>query len=142
MDVIVSSAKYDVWKRCGEAGQMSLGELVARLEAGVDKSKVVLVGEGMYAQTFHSYRGHYDHIALSYAADASMARLVVEILRDAAAAIGSMLEGYKGGEFKMTRLTPVWISPYGKSSRMGLVAVEDNLDHVLLRSERIADIDD
>lgn len=139
MGAVMGSVKYDTWRRCGEAGQMSLGELVARLEAVVDKSKVVFVGEGMYAQTFHSYRGYYEHISLSYDADASMARLVVEVLRDATAAIGSMLEGYKGGEFMMTRLTPVWISPYGASSRMALVAVEELPDKVLLRSKRIDD---
>lgn len=68
-----------------------------------------------------SYRGYYDHLAIEYTADhrATVADFI-RILRDA---VGSTMEGYKGGDFTMTRQTPVWVSNWGTSSGVAVTGV-------------------
>ncbi len=73
---------------------------------------------------FHSYRGYYEMIAIDYSNEDMPVSEFLEKIQDA---IGETFEGYKGGNFKMNRQTPVWASEYGASSGIGVIGVE-NID--------------
>ena len=38
-------------------------------------------------------------------------------------AIGEVFEGYKGGDYTMSKNTPVWVANYGNSGNTGIVDV-------------------
>lgn len=85
--------------------QMSLEELIDRLSEE-DPDKIIVNGFG----SPHSYRGFYDQLAFSpenYVTVGSM-------LKHAKSAVGKTFEGYKGGHYTMTLLTPVFIADYGE----------------------------
>jgi hypothetical protein len=46
----------------------------------------------------------------------------LEMLKDAD---GKTFEGYKGGDYTMSRQTPVWVSNYGTSNETAVVGVID-----------------
>lgn len=57
----------------------------------------------------HSYRGYYEELAFEPAENTSVA----EMLAAARGALGEVFEGYKGGDYKMTLHTGVWLASYG-----------------------------
>ncbi len=60
-----------------------------------------------------SYRGYYDHLALD--PDGPSPVRVETMLQNLNDAVGSVFEGYKGGDFRMSRDTPIWVAAYGES---------------------------
>lgn len=68
-----------------------------------------------------SWRGSYDELSVDPAERNSAAVL----LADAEQALaGKAFTGYKGGEFKMSRFTPIWADPYGDYFKRMLLSVE------------------
>lgn len=57
-----------------------------------------------------SYRGYYSDLAFEPTEDK---RKVEELLEVCQAAMGQVFTGYKGGDFVMGALTPLWIAGYG-----------------------------
>lgn len=80
--------------------------------------------------TVHSYRGYYDHLAIGWKEDSW--HDVRELYDSLKAAVGQTYQGYKGGIYKMDRDTPVWVSNYGRNSRMGIVGLSVDDDFVTL----------
>lgn len=67
--------------------------------------------------TLRSYRGIYAEIAIGYGSSRDAAPpSVLDLNKALRAAIGTEFSGYKGGEFKMTRNTPVWVGNYGEAT--------------------------
>ena len=94
--------------------QLTLGELILKLEAVEDKSKPVIFNERYFPVGIDSWRGSYCELALEYAEVGE--KLSVEAsLKKLKATIGATLTGYKGGEFHMGKTTPVWVANYGTS---------------------------
>lgn len=58
----------------------------------------------------HSYRGYYDRLAFEPTANISVEQMLAEAER----AVGETYEGYKGGDFKMDRLTDVYVANWGE----------------------------
>lgn len=83
---------------------MDLGQLIARLEKE-PADRVVPMGFGKP----HSYRGYYGELAFEPVADTT----VGEMLAAAKEALGTTYVGYKGGEYKMDKYTPVWLANWG-----------------------------
>lgn len=84
--------------------QMTLGKLIAALEAMPAGTEVPnLLGA-------HSYRGYYDDLAFRHREGT---RVAAALLADCKAAMGQVFQGYKGGDFVMGALTPVWTAEYG-----------------------------
>lgn len=81
--------------------QMTLGELIARLEAMPADAPVNL-------DEPHSYRGYYRDLA--FEPGESTAGAVLDAAR---AALGATFEGYKGGDYVMGKSTPMWVASYG-----------------------------
>lgn len=69
-----------------------------------------------------SYRGYYDHLALAWRGSYDGPK-VADFLKELQAAVGKVYEGYKGGDFRMSRKTPMWVSNYGESDSVAVVGV-------------------
>lgn len=70
-----------------------------------------------------SYRGYYDQLALGFTTDQDQAASVEDILKKCKEADGSIFQGYKGGDYVMTRETNLWLSNYGTCSSCRIVGV-------------------
>lgn len=79
--------------------QMTLGKLITALEAMPEGAEVANLISA------HSYRGYYTDLAFE---QGEGTRRAVGLLTECKAAMGQVFEGYKGGEFVMGALTPVW----------------------------------
>lgn len=121
-------------------GEMPMGAHV-QIE-GVDPDRRMVPGEccGPSADSaifFTSYRGRYDEIALAY--DDGVLRwwdsdlrqhrergvrrpTVADVYNEAMAAVGKVFQGWKGGDFRMGRGTPLWLAPAGSAT--GFIPVE------------------
>lgn len=94
--------------------QISLGELLLKLEAIADKTKpVVFDFNGFVPTSLDSWRGIYAEISFHY--EQVEPKTVSQIIEMVKEAIGKTYEGYKGGDFTMSRQTPVWVANYGES---------------------------
>lgn len=100
---------------------MTLGELIARLEALPQGAETRLDFYSLPPAGLCSYRGYYEMLAIK---SGVRARTVAQVLADARAALGATFEGYKGGQYRMTRSTPIWVSNYGDASDQALQSIE------------------
>lgn len=119
----------EVDEMCIAAEQCTLGELEIELKRASEDS-VVLFEDGTHPGEFSSYRGFYRFIAI----EKGNRCMVNELLTKVRVAIGNMYIGYKGGEYKMTRATPVWVSEYGEASGIGLIGIENLGDRIILKT--------
>ena len=94
---------------------MNLGELIDFLE---HQDPNFIVKKGFHEP--HSYRGYYEQLAFEPCDNISCK----EMLEAAKEALDKTYEGYKGGDFKMTQYTEVWIANYGDCG--------DGISHLLL----------
>jgi len=92
------------WTRERAETQMTLGKLIAALEVMPDDTHVANLCEP------DSYRGYYSDL---YFERHDGTRPVSELLAECKAAMGQVFTGYKGGDYMMGALTPLWIATYG-----------------------------
>lgn len=88
--------------------QMTLGKLIAVLEAMPTDADVT----GLDAP--HSYRGYYSDLAFEPIAGTVKSGNLLALCK---ASMGQVFEGYKGGDYVMGALTPVWVANYGDCGR-------------------------
>ena len=93
------------WQKERAATQMVLGDLIGALAALPDGAMIENIGEA------HSYRGYYTDLAFE---KGEGTRLATDLLAECRAAMGKVFQGYKGGDFAMGEVTPVWIADYGR----------------------------
>ncbi len=84
---------------------MILKELIEWLE-GQDKKDVIQDGFG----SPHSDRGYYENLAFDPVPETTIG----EMLKHAKSAKGEVFIGWKGGNFKMTEYTEVFIGGHGR----------------------------
>lgn len=94
--------------------QMTLGDLIAALEAMPHGAEVANL------QRPHSYRGYYSDLAFELGDGLRSAK---DLLTQCKAAMGTVFVGYKGGDYVMGKITPIWISEYGSTSGTKLMAI-------------------
>ncbi len=92
------------WQRERAETQMTLGELIAVLEAIPEGAEVANLN------SVHSYRGYYSDLAFEHSEGT---RPAADLLKECKAAMGKVFCGYKGGDFVMGEMTPVWVASYG-----------------------------
>ena len=92
------------WQRERAETQMTLGKLITVLEAMSEGTEVANL------RNAHSYRGYYNDLAFERNEGT---RQAADLLADCKAAMGQVFCGYKGGDFVMGALTPVWLASYG-----------------------------
>lgn len=96
---------------------MTLGGLIAELEKLPARRRIRLGSLG-------SYRGFYEDLAFEPLHEDEDMPTVGEVLADCRAAIGKAFEGYKGGNYMAGERTPLWVSPWGDTSRDRLTALD------------------
>lgn len=84
---------------------LSLGQLIDRLRAEPDLSRRVPIG----FDSPHSYRGDYYDLAFEIAQNVTVA----EMLASAESALGATFQGWKGGDYTMSKYTEVWLVEQG-----------------------------
>ncbi len=144
-DVIDNAMQVQRANEMKTSPQLTLGELILKLEFVEDKSKRVIFNEQYFPTDIDSWRGSYCELALEYTETGD--KLSVEAwLRKLKDTIGDMLYGYKGGEFLMGKTTPVWVANYGESGgfthdgdiwTQAVVDVSQNEQAVLLETQNI-----
>ena len=100
-------------QRASAESQMTLGGMIAALEAMPDNAVVANLDAA------HSYRGYYSDLAFSQQDGVRSASSLLGLCR---AAMGVVMEGYKGGDFQMGAMTPVWVANYGDCGKK-LIAI-------------------
>ena len=90
------------------ATQMTLGMMIAVLEKMPPETEIDGLGKAI------SYRGYYSDLAFQPQAEKVKAGDLLAQCRDA---MGQVFEGYKGGDYVMGALTPVWVADYGCCGR-------------------------
>jgi hypothetical protein len=86
------------------ATQLTLGALIATLEKMPADAQVANLRDA------DSYRGYYSDL---YFESHDGTRPAAELLAECKAAMGQVFTGYKGGDFVMGALTPLWVASYG-----------------------------
>ena len=92
------------WQKERAENQLTLGGMIEALEVMPKDTKIRGLGP------LASYRGYYCDLSFGYSAETETASALLERCKDA---MGKIFEGYKGGDFVMGALTPLWLSDYG-----------------------------
>lgn len=125
------------------AGQWNLGQLIDAMNArlprvsGCDDEPRVVLDFGYLVPTgLSSYRGFYEQLAIDYddlntyrgdGAPTVVAQTVSTFLRRLEqAAAGEVFEGYKGGSYRASRASPLWVASYGEASSVAVVGLHDD----------------
>lgn len=125
---ILGSVDAQIDREVEASGMIPLGEIHAKLE-GLHSDMQVEFSDGGAPTCPHSYRGFYRFLALERTTDPVMVNQFRDMVESA---IGGTFEGYKGGEYTMSRMTPVWVAPYGDTSDRGIVGVSVEGNRVIL----------
>jgi hypothetical protein len=96
------------WQRERAETQVTLGKLIAALEAMPEGAEVTNLNSA------HSYRGYYIDLAFE---QGDGTRPAAELLAECKAAMGQVFSGYKGGDYVMGALTPLWVASYGRCGK-------------------------
>lgn len=112
-------------------GTISLGELIDRLKKHSATAHVFLDVFHLRPTGLHSYRGYYDHLAIGWRQDDAYTT-VQDLLKLLESAIGGTFHGWKGGEYRMSRETPVWIDQAGDASGVTICGVDGDEDSTLI----------
>lgn len=116
----------------------TIGSLIRYLER-FDSWLPVMTNNGkLIKASVSSYRGYYNDLAIHEGEPNATVAELIEVLKDA---IGSVYEGYKGGNYTMHRDTLCWFATdYGDCSQMAFVLpsggdIPEHRDAVILNVE-------
>jgi len=105
------------------ASQLTLGQLKEMLSECQLDLEVFIDTERSVPGSFDSYRGYYEHLALSTNPPGSTGVTVQGLIIKLSDCLGQFFTGWKGGEFLMTESTPLWISEPGECSDQAIVGL-------------------
>jgi hypothetical protein len=126
---------------------IQLGELIDRLKETLSVEPPPYVTKGAPSRCvyfdwanaqpdgIHSDRGDYAHLAVGIKIGGPPPT-VAEMIAMCEEADGQEYSGWKGGEFRMTRTTPVHIGNYGDWTQFSIVGVELDEPTVYLITRR------
>lgn len=118
----------------------SLGDLITELSSRPSDQSVVFDFGGFRPTTVDSYRGYYCDLALGFdgartyseedadidhASQGFRHTKVSDLLTELRSAIGRTFEGWKGGDFRMTEQTRLWVANPGKCSGTAIVGIAE-----------------
>lgn len=84
----------------------------------------------------HSYRGFYDHLAIGWRHgqyECTVERLLAKLVD----AVGGEFTGYKGGEYRMTVKTPVWVDNIGDYSSTAIAGASEIYGSIVLHTRLV-----
>lgn len=107
---------------------LKLGELIDALASvsTPDGYRVCFEFGGCVPYGLHSCRGFYEDLAIGFSDD-KCAPDVGELLKRLRLAVGVLFEGYKGGNYRMTRESTLWVANYRNTSDTHIKSVR--VDH-------------
>lgn len=121
----------------GTDGTVSLGALIDALSNLKAGATVWYDFVHLIPTTVASYRGYYDHLALGYGEGQMTVAQLLSNLREALVP-GKTYEGWKGGEYQMSRETPVWVANPGESGSTAIVGLRRVYeDYYVLVTEQV-----
>jgi len=100
---------------------LTIGTLLDLLDSLPGDIKII----GLTAES-DSYRVYYEHVAIEPGGETT-----VQALRDhIRSKVGTVMQGYKGGDFDYDYDCHVFVAPYGGTGDMlcGLIPVDDHLE--------------
>jgi len=129
-------------KSLAASDQLTLGEIIAKLEPIVEKQKAVIEKYGheatvqydfeyLFPTSIDSWRGIYAELALNFESEGTR-MTVSDFLKMLKDAVGKTYTGYKGGDFTMSRQTPVWVANYGNSGNTAVIGIVDDEHTVII----------
>ena len=111
--------------------QLTLGQLIKKIQVIADiqaeredEATVRYDFEYLFPNAADSWRGDYSELALNYNVDGEEMK-VSEFLSMLKECVGKSFSGWKGGEYRMTEDTPVWVANPGKSGNTAVIEVVD-----------------
>lgn len=134
-DIIKQQVEYERKVRFVTSSQLSLGELIDKLEALPNKSMSVVLDFGPVPTCLSSWRGSYSELAIEYR-DGDAPDVFTFIL-ECRRAVSKTYEGYKGGDYVMGRETPVWVSQWGEAENNAVVGVRDAGDMIVIDTQEM-----
>lgn len=133
-NILDNAAQAQRSEKLKTSPQLSLGEIIIRLETVGDKEKKVYFDfENAFPTTIGSWRGSYDELALSFDFEGD-SPTTTSLLKDFKFAVGGTYQGYKGGEYTMGKRTPVWVANYGNSGNTGIVGIKETDYSVIIET--------
>ncbi len=112
------------------SGQMTLGEMIIAVERASKTAEEESYVEFDFCYTspdgIDSYRGFYDELALGWQVLEYPDEVFInDFLGLLKSAVGRTFGGWKGGDYVMTKDTPVWVDNPGESSSTAVIGVKD-----------------
>lgn len=108
-----------------ESKQISLGKLIEIIEKLLGSNKVdgdssVYFDFADYSPTgLSSWRGIYSELAITYGY--KEVAVVIDFLTQLKQSIDKVFNGWKGGDFKMNKDTPIWVANPGRCHNTGVI---------------------
>ena len=127
IDLIRQQVAAERGERFQRSDQLSLGSVIERLEKLDPEDRVVFDFCNMVPTRLESWRGSYDELALGFVDPSrrgSERVSVAELLERLRLAVGRTYTGWKGGEYVMGLITPVWVANPGDAHNTAIVGVE------------------
>jgi hypothetical protein len=117
---------------------ITLGELIEQLSSLPADRYLVFDWCWLKPDGLRSYRGCYSDLAVGFT-DAYQSVTVGQFLQECREAVGKTYEGYKGGEYRMSESTPVWVANYGNSTGVAVTKVKDRGWAAVLVTKQVND---
>jgi hypothetical protein len=125
-------------------GPITLGELIDGLEKALaerdedmpaDRERRIYFDWCNYhPSTFHSYRGWYDHLAVTPSHEYE-SLTAEQFLERCKAQVNAQHHGWKGGNYVMDRETPVWVAHDGECYGTGISGVKNHGWAIILETK-------
>lgn len=113
-EVLDAVTRKSRMEQFAESGQLSLGELILMFDAIDDYDKrVIFDSEDVYPTGFGGWRGSYRELAIRYSESLDDSMTAGEFRHQLKEQDGAEHCGWKGGDFTMSRQTPVWVANRG-----------------------------
>jgi len=103
---------------------VNLGELIDLLKVRPKDHYIRFDFGNLVPTKCDSYRGYYDDLAIGFDETNYPNPTVDVVLKDLKAAVNKEFTGYKGGEYRMTRKSRVWVANYGHTSDTVITGIE------------------
>lgn len=123
-----------------KSNQLTLGEMISKCEVIAAKGyklhddsspRVSFDFEYLHPTSLASWRGIYAELALGFT-DSGLAPSLPDFLHELQQAVGREYPGWKGGDYTMSRHTPVWVANPGNAGNTAIIDVVDAEYEVIL----------
>ena len=104
---------------------LTMGQLIDELRKCHNQDAKVRFPDGMAPGEARSYRGYYEDLAFEPGDPQRGWNVTVrQLLARCEDLIGSTMTGYKGGEYRILRDTPLWMSHWGEVSDIAITGLD------------------